>query len=163
MPSAAVGAWLLLLRVGSDVFARHEAYISKHGHSQGRFTTLMLLHYVDCNDGPQTPSVLAERAGLSRAAMTTIIDSLEAEGLVTRRQSADDRRRQEIALTERGSSHVEALLPGHIEDIRASMGGLGDEQLDQLMTLLDALRRAMDPLAPTQGHDPQTAIVQEES
>lgn len=45
-------------------------------------------------DGPATPGELAERAGLTAGgAITTVIDRLEREGLVSRDRDPNDRRR----------------------------------------------------------------------
>ena len=56
-----------------------------------------------------SPSVIAARIGMTRGAITKIVDRLLAKTLVTRRESSGDRRYQEIALTAAGSRLVPTL------------------------------------------------------
>jgi DNA-binding MarR family transcriptional regulator len=51
-------------------------------------------------DGPLAAGQLAEAAGLSSAAMTTLIDRLEAKGYVRRVRATDDRRKVLVEMTE---------------------------------------------------------------
>jgi DNA-binding MarR family transcriptional regulator len=55
------------------------------------------------------PSTVAQRIGMTRGAITKLIDRLLARGLVTRRESWGDRRYQEIALTAAGRRLVPVL------------------------------------------------------
>jgi DNA-binding MarR family transcriptional regulator len=55
------------------------------------------------------PSIVADRIGMTRGAITKIVDRLLHKGLVTRRESSGDRRYQEIALTAAGRRLVPAL------------------------------------------------------
>jgi DNA-binding MarR family transcriptional regulator len=66
-----------------------------------------LLHAIRTNPGIGIRE-LAEREGVSKPAMTAYVDRLEAGGLVERARSADDRRRVELALTERGTRLLKA-------------------------------------------------------
>src|SRR5580704_7946516 len=56
-----------------------------------------------------SPSAVALRIGMTRGAITKIVDRLLAKGLVTRRESTGDRRYQEIALTAAGRRMIPAL------------------------------------------------------
>jgi DNA-binding MarR family transcriptional regulator len=58
-------------------------------------------------DGDRTPSVLAERIGMTRGAITKIADRLIAKSLAARSASENDGRSQMLALTRQGR----ALLP----------------------------------------------------
>jgi DNA-binding MarR family transcriptional regulator len=59
--------------------------------------------------GPQLPSVLAEGVGLTRSAMTALVDRLEARGLVVRQRSDRDRRQVLVQATGRARDEVMAL------------------------------------------------------
>jgi DNA-binding MarR family transcriptional regulator len=69
------------------------------------------------HDGPQTPSVIAARAGLSPAAATSLLDRLERGGLVTRRRHPQDRRSLLVGLTPRGHSTISAMFSLFSEDL----------------------------------------------
>ena len=102
-PSAAE-AFLHLLRTGDEVFGVTDHNLGAHNISHGRFGVLMLLWRSvqpraakllgadECVDGPRTPAELAEAAGVTRATMTGLIDTLERDGLVKREPDPVDRR-----------------------------------------------------------------------
>jgi DNA-binding MarR family transcriptional regulator len=56
-----------------------------------------------------SPSVVAEQTGLTRGAISKLIDRLEAKKLVTRRDRRDDRRFQVVGLTSAARRLVPAL------------------------------------------------------
>jgi DNA-binding MarR family transcriptional regulator len=55
------------------------------------------------------PSLLAERIGMTRGAVTKLADRLSAKALVTRTRSAEDRRYQALTLTAKGRAIVPRL------------------------------------------------------
>jgi DNA-binding MarR family transcriptional regulator len=55
------------------------------------------------------PSALAEALGMTRGAVSKLVDRLEAKGLVRRRENEADRRFQALALTESGRTLVPVL------------------------------------------------------
>jgi DNA-binding MarR family transcriptional regulator len=57
-----------------------------------------------------SPSILAERTGLTRGAVSKLVDRLLGKKLVTRRESTVDRRFQEIALTPVGRGPIPKLV-----------------------------------------------------
>jgi DNA-binding MarR family transcriptional regulator len=60
--------------------------------------------------GALTMTELGARIPLSRAAVTTLVDRLEADGLVRRRGDARDRRRIVVELTERSSERTRPVM-----------------------------------------------------
>jgi|GEM_PF-107183 len=137
-PRAAL-AWLELLRTGTDILAVHDDLIRSHGLSQGRFTVLMLLNCEEAWCGAR-PSELADRAGLSRAALTSILGALQADGWIERSPDPEDGRSTSARLTESGRQRFEALLPGHFRRVAEVMGGLDADELRTLAALLGKLR-----------------------
>ena len=108
--------------------------------SPGRFTVLMLLF--DKIAGiplPQTPAELAEKAGVARATITGLVDTLERDGLVTRRHDSGDRRMMLIHLTPRGQAALEAILPGHFKQMAQQMLPLSESERRTLVRLLSKL------------------------
>lgn len=59
-----------------------------------------------------SPSELADRLGITRPSITSLIDGLVAQGLVRRRPARGDRRRMTISLTPAGRKLLTDLLPG---------------------------------------------------
>lgn len=140
-PTAA-DAYLNLLRTADDVFHAREANIARHGLSHGRFTVLMLL-YDKLADlpSPRTPAELAECAGVTRATMTGLIDTLERDGLVRREPDPVDRRMMSVHLTERGQVLLRRVLPGHFQWMAAMMQPLGENERKTLVRLLTKISR----------------------
>lgn len=134
---SATATFLNLLRTG-DVMARGcEDYFQRHHLSQGRFTVLMLL--MDKQTGcscSRTPAELAQMAGVTRATMTGLIDTLERDGFVVRRQSESDRRMTTVSLTPKAISSLEEFLPGHFQRMAELMQPLSEDERGQLNGLL---------------------------
>ena len=146
-PSAAE-AYLHLLLTGDDVFAVTERGLSDRSISHGRFGVLMLLWgstrprtaelavAEDCPSGPRTPAELADAAGVTRATMTGLIDTLERDGLVKREPDPDDRRMMSVLLTPKGEKFLNEFLPGHFKLISELMAPLSESERKTLVKLL---------------------------
>lgn len=70
-------------------------------------------------------STLAQRAGLTRQALTQIVDDLEGLGYVTRRSDREDRRAKLVVYTERGRAAFAAsrqIIEGLERDYAARVG-----------------------------------------
>lgn len=84
----------------------------------------------------QTQSELAERLLIEKAPVGTLIDKLEAAGLVERKPDPNDRRVKRVFITRK----TEPLFPeieNTVEELRGiSMQGLSADDQDQLHTLL---------------------------
>jgi len=74
---------------------------------------MLLLTLLD--EGPIAMSHAARVVGISRAAMTSMVDRLERMSLVNRAVSADDRRITDIGLSKKGYAAVIAALDSDLE------------------------------------------------
>ncbi|HEY5079228.1 MAG TPA: MarR family transcriptional regulator [Opitutaceae bacterium] len=145
---SACEAYLNLLRAGDEAYRQSEAFFNEHGMTPGRFTVLMLLF--DKLAGislPQTPAELAEKAGVARATITGLVDTLERDGLVTRRHDSGDRRMMLIHLTQRGQATLDAILPGHFKQMARQMLPLSESERRTLVRLLSKLASQTPPVA----------------
>jgi DNA-binding MarR family transcriptional regulator len=146
---SACEAFLHLLRTGDEVFDVCEGYLASHNLSQGRFTVLMqLLDKIENRPISRTPAELAERAGVARATMTGLIDTLERDGLVTRRPDPVDRRMMSVHLTARGEETLRSVLPGHFRNMAAVMGPLSEAERKTLVRLLTKVLTRVEAPAP---------------
>ena len=137
---SACEAYLNLLRAGDEAYRQSESFLNEHGMTPGRFTVLMLLY--DKLAGttiPHTPADLAEKAGVTRATITGLVDTLERDGLVTRQHDAHDRRMMLIHLTPKGVTTLESILPGHFQQMAAQMSPLNEEERKTLVRLLNKI------------------------
>jgi DNA-binding MarR family transcriptional regulator len=146
---SACEAFLHLLRTTDEAFAVTERNLLQHGISQGRFGVLMLLWRGGrpavrvqtaenpCGGaGPRTPAELADAAGVARATMTGLIDTLERDGLVKREPDRDDRRMMSVRLTDKAEHFLHTLLPDHFRKTSALMSVLSEAERKTLVRLL---------------------------
>lgn len=151
---SACEAYLNLLRTGDEVYGVVERYLSEHHISQGRFSVLMLLwrtSQMKCrampdgdtveNQGPRNPAELADAAGVTRATMTGLIDTLERDGLVRREPDPKDRRMMSVELTPEGETFLKQMLPGHFRLMAALMEPLSEVERKTLVGLLNKVLR----------------------
>jgi DNA-binding MarR family transcriptional regulator len=146
-PSAAE-AFLHLLRTGDEAFGVTESHLSSFHISQGRFGVLMLLWRScqpraakllgadECDAGPRTPAELADAAGVTRATMTGLIDTLERDGYVLREPDPTDRRMLSVKLTAKGEQFLQEFLPGHFRIVASVMSTLSEAERKTLVRLL---------------------------
>ena len=87
---------------------------------------------------------LADREGVSPPAMTAYVDRLEAGGLVARRRSVRDRRRVELALTDRGLRILRSARRRRTAWLAARLVRLDADELASLEAALPALRRLLE-------------------
>jgi DNA-binding MarR family transcriptional regulator len=133
----AIASFLHLLRVATDLSIALDSCLSKHGLLQGRWWVLILLMREDNNTS--MPSTLADKAGVSRATMTGLIDGLEQNGLVERVFGQDDRRSVFIRLTASGQAKLDEVMPDYYQRLRDCMQGLDEPRRQQLNAILDTI------------------------
>ncbi len=111
------------------------------GLSYPRLRLLEQLHCV----GPDKMKVLADELGLTPRNMTALVDAMEQEGLVVRRDHPSDRRAVIVELTPAGLAAADAVLGPRIAAMASVFDDLSPSQqtafLDALTTLLDGIRR----------------------
>ena len=137
---SACEAYLNLLRAGDEAYRQSEGFLSEHNMSPGRFTVMMLLY--DKLAGmpiPMTPADLAAKAGVARATITGLVDTLERDGLVTRQHDPHDRRMMLVHLTSKGTETLEGILPGHFQQMAAQMAPLSEQERKTLVRLLNKI------------------------
>jgi DNA-binding MarR family transcriptional regulator len=141
---SAVSGFLHLLRVATDLSVALDTCLSKHGLLQGRWWVLILLMREESKTS--TPSVLAEKAGVTRATMTGLIDGLEQNGLVELIYTKDDRRSVLIRLTDAGQDKLDAVMPDYYRRVRQCMQALDDEKRAQLQQILELINAGIPAL-----------------
>ncbi|MCL4540245.1 MAG: MarR family transcriptional regulator [Bacteroidetes bacterium] len=83
---------------------------------------------------------LGRRSGLETSSMTGLIDRMERDGLVERRDDANDRRVQRINLTEKGRQVMQPALDAVDRILATVFEGIPDEDLSKAT---DVLKRVL--------------------
>src|SRR3954471_9904660 len=99
---------------------------------------------------------LIQEMGVAPSILLTLLNPLEAEGLVTRERDPGDRRRHLVTLTDAGARHLVSASRAQKEAEDALFASLDEAQREQLRALLIALRDGL-------GADPDNACSTEES
>jgi len=86
--------------------------------------------------GPANPSQLAEQMGMTRGAISKLVERLCAKGLGRRTASGGDRRYQSVSLTAKGEKLVPALARLADKNDQEFFGHLTEEAQADLVRLL---------------------------
>jgi DNA-binding MarR family transcriptional regulator len=108
------------------------------------------LAILDGAGAPLSPTEIAERLLVTTASVTSLLDTLERRGLVTRSPDPDDRRKVLVALTSDGRQAVDAFLPQMMALQTAMLAGLSESRRRQLLESLAAIRVAIAALDPAE-------------
>jgi len=110
-------------------------YVSFIGESKIRPGLFSLLVLVRANPGIAQIE-LGTHLGVDKASIVALLDRLERAGLIERRRSTRDRRRQGIFLTDAGSAELEALM-GQVRQLERQMASrFTKAELDQFLEFL---------------------------
>lgn len=126
-----------LIRTDSLVTTALSRRFRRHGLSLSCFNALVILRQAP--DGVN-PHEIADRLLVTRAAVTAILDALEAKKLIRRDRSGVDGRMSLIAITEEGKRLLDDLLPEHFAAERAMASVLGANEKEILISLLGRLQ-----------------------
>ena len=121
-----------------------EAYADRFGLSLWQWRVMAVLG----EDEPLTASAIATRTAMDKVAVSRAVRALEKSGLVERKPSSDDRRRQVLRLTEDGWATYAEIAPKVVEFERAMALALGRAERKRLLALLDDLAEFVSPDAP---------------
>lgn len=139
---SAISSFLHLLSVATSLSMALDQCLSRHGLLQGRWWVLILLMREDAYIS--TPSILADKAGVSRATMTGLLDGLERDGLVERIFATEDRRSISIKLTEAGQTRLDQVMPDYYRRLRQCMAGLDESERLQLQQMLEVINAGVN-------------------
>src|ERR1022692_4675180 len=110
------------------------------------------------NDLPRYECLL-ETAGVTRATITGLVDTLERDGLVRREHDSDDRRMMLVHLTQKGHAALREILPGHFKRMAALMAPLSEHERKTLVRLLDKVAGQASAMGPGARSQSQAAAV----
>jgi DNA-binding MarR family transcriptional regulator len=94
-----------------------------------------LLRSVASTEGV-TQQAIAERMGVAASRMVGLVDTLEARGLIERRQNPDDRRARALFLTDDGRALLERGFAVAVEHEERLTSELDEAEREQLLELL---------------------------
>jgi DNA-binding MarR family transcriptional regulator len=118
-----------------------DARLREHGASVARLRAMRMLAAAD---EPLRMRDLSEMLGVAPRTTTTVVDSLERDGLVERVRHPVDRRAYLLALTELGRERHREAEAVDRDALALATGGLDQSERTRLRELLAAIRAAVD-------------------
>lgn len=96
-----------------------------------------LLHVFEAGETGIRMSTLADKVVITRAGLTSLIDRIQARGLLRRVPDPDDRRATRVVLTAEGEAVFRSAAPIHVEGIDAYFAEhLSDADAETLLRIL---------------------------
>jgi len=131
---AHIGFWMRLVSNNvSHAFARK---VAETGVTVAEWVVMREMYE---RNGKTSPSTIASLTGLSRGAVSKLVDRLLAKKLVTRKESTSDRRYQDIELTAGGAALVPRLAKLADENDEEFFSTLSRNERRILLALLQKL------------------------
>lgn len=127
----ALDAYIKLMRAAESVFQRTNGYLAEHNLTPTQFAVLEALYHL----GTLSQIELARKLLKSTGNITTVLQHLEARGLVCRQRCASDQRVVEVSLTDAGRAAIERILPDHVRRITADLSVLTPAEQETLAAL----------------------------
>src|SRR5215210_727684 len=127
---------LLLALLGQEAMRRLRAAHTAHNLKPRQFQVLGLLH----DHGGLAQRELMQEMDVDPSILVTLLNPLEADGLVARQRDPADRRRHLVTLTRAGERALVSASRAQKETEDALFAPLDDEQREQLGALLVSLR-----------------------
>lgn len=135
--SEAMVAATSLARAHQIVLGRINAALSEHDLTFSRYEALALLSFA--RNSSMGMARIGERLQVHPTSVTSTIDRLERDGLVSRAPNPDDRRSILVSLTGSGREALDKAT-ALLEAIRWGMGEVDESQLEYLTSNLAHLR-----------------------
>lgn len=126
-----------LLSTARQIDLSCAAKLAPYQLSESRFIILFLLQEEKTG---LAPHLLAQRADISRATLTGLLDGLERDGFILRNHTQTDRRSILITLTDKGTSMAADLTSQHTQWIASLMAPLNNQEKQTLSALLTKIR-----------------------
>ena len=112
-----------------------ENSLSELGLSLGEFGALVSLS----ESGPQLMTNLAKSQGITQAAITGIIDKLEALGLAKREQSKTDKRKVRTSITGKGEEKVSEGIRLYKRFVERATRRISVRDMNLVLKVLDGM------------------------
>lgn len=127
------GYWMRMVsNAVSQEFARK---VARHDVTVAEWAFMRALY--DCE--PMPPSMLAEKMGMTKGAISKLAERLLAKGLVVREASKDDKRAHSLSLTNEGQEKIPVLAALADENDAEFFNTLTTEEHETLNGILKLL------------------------
>jgi len=131
-PRRETHVWLVMMKAHQAVMRYSMADIQQSGLGESDFRVLeILLH-----KGPMPVNTLGPKVGLTPGAISIAVDRMYERELVTREESAEDRRVRIVALTKKGKDLIVPVFEKHAAAMARVFAELSEAEYEQFEMLL---------------------------
>jgi MarR family 2-MHQ and catechol resistance regulon transcriptional repressor len=146
-PADTIHVWLVLMKAFHAMAKYAAAGIEHTGLGNSDFRVLEVLQH----KGPLPVNTIGPKVNLNPGSISVAVDRLYSKGLVSRVESADDRRVRIVALTAAGRKLIESVFQKHVDDMAKVFTELSAEELRQLESSLKRIGKRAEALSNTEN------------
>ncbi|WP_079227418.1 homoprotocatechuate degradation operon regulator HpaR [Pseudomonas putida] len=128
---------LTLLQAREAAMAFFRPSLNEHDLTEQQWRVIRILS----QQGELESHQLAQQACILKPSMSGVLSRLERDGVVRRQKSQQDQRRVFVSLTEQGQACFAAMSGDMERNYLKIQAQFGQEKLDQLLALLNELKR----------------------
>ncbi|WP_406193427.1 MarR family transcriptional regulator [Kitasatospora sp. NBC_01560] len=132
-------------RAEQALMAHHEAVLRAYGLTMTQYAALLALSRADGLSGAQ----LARACGVSQQSMATVLNGMQAKGLIARNASAAHAKVMIATLTDAGQGRLDRAYQEVIVLERALTGRFGEEEHRRFCEFLDRATATLVEQTPT--------------
>ena len=127
--------------------------ILKEGLGDSDFRVLDVL----LDKGPMPVNALGPKVDLNVGSVSVAVERLHKKGLVSRVESASDRRVRTVSLTEKGRRVFDPIFRRHAALIESAFQDVSAAEQRLVEEVLERIARRADELAEREGHSPRNS------
>jgi DNA-binding MarR family transcriptional regulator len=142
-----IGFLLRLLEARYDVL--YQTLTQQNDITPRQFGVLMALY----QQGPLTPSVLAERISSDRNTLSEMLKRMTARKLISRKNNAEDRRSIQVQITAKGEAALLKVIPAAAKLQDLLLAPLAKEDRAHFLKCMLAIAKASQPDASPASED----------
>ncbi len=131
----ALDAYISLMRASTTFSSKLNPGIFENKLTPAQFGILEALFHL----GPLSQKSLGQKVLSTKGNITTIVDNLEKQALITRLPDIKDRRSVIVGLTKTGRSFMKHMIPNHVKKITHLMSVLNTDETKELKRLCKKL------------------------
>lgn len=139
---------MAVLRTAALIDRACQAELAAFNLTEGRLSVMLAV--ADTKEGSATPATIADRLGVTRAAVTGLLDGLDRQGLIERSGTPGDRRSTTVTLTRGGEDTLAHLRPVYGDWLRHIAGAVSPDTLAGARAALTAIQHRV---AQTSSND----------
>lgn len=132
-----------LSKVNRKIRTMFDARVRERGLTLSRVRTLLRI----AKGQAVNQKELAEELEIENATLVRLIDGLEAQGLIERREVENDRRAKQAVMTDDGEAAVKLVNRMAVDLRKEVLAGLNDNEIEKALTILRKMTRNIEEAA----------------